>query len=830
SVNGDRDSFATGTYRSIGGLELYAEEIFTTSIPEYDGSAQFSIIDEVDDNFELELNRPLNVFSDGEVYQMEIIAADAKKQQVILRVDDSTRTASENDEIEIGGIRLDIENMFISNIPVLDAQVEVVVQQSHGVLVDNLLIAVSDVSPADDVQLASDITTALMHEGYDLPSGATRLFSELPVSMLDDYVTIAIYDGDVVIVLGEHVENEPDADELEDAVEKVEDFLDEQYDIDVIYMDDDEVSGDSLQSVFDADVVACNVADLNADGVVDGADITIWDAYNNIKEYLPADFCGYPDVDRDNDVDTQDLAIIQDNMGIETGDCAQEDLESFCGQDSCIDTDLGASIHQRGYTMDVGEFAPSQDFCSGDDLHEFVCEYDDETGVYYREEEIITCEYGCHSGVCAPAQSQPETPVVLTAFVDFECPFSAQWFLNVYPELRETYDDSQVTFDINNFPLPFHANAEEAALNAVCADYLDLPDAFYAYLFQNQYRLNESAVYDEALAFAGVTDTDDFEDCMSSSLAEDKLDIEMEEAEERNVVGTPTVFVNGQKFSGLPTLQEMKAAIDTRLTVLSCSDSDAMDYFTKGTTTEWETGAHSGSGSEVTDSCLDSETVREFYCDENGRQSVDYTCPTGCSNGACITDDDLITREMSLQEGWNLVPIGHGIEFWGEGFAESMIGAYVWDADTQMYHDLFADEDVVEDIIVERGYTAVWVYLNDDVEISLTLDLQEIQETIEDLDFQFEEGWNFYVILPQMQYDLSQGFFSIGMDQEKHAGYIRGNRVYAWERDEWELGDYESDILNNDQLDEIAGMPFIAYYEEQFSPFYMQMDIPEFPE
>jgi len=63
--------------------------------------------------------------------------------------------------------------------------------------------------------------------------------------------------------------------------------------------------------------------------------------------------------------------------------------------------------------------------------------------------------------------------------------------------------------------------------------------------------------------------------------------------------------------------------------VHTCSDTDGGKvYNVKGTVTT-EAGS-------VTDKCLDSNQLEEFYCQNNLMYDDIYTCPYGCSNGACI--------------------------------------------------------------------------------------------------------------------------------------------------------------------------------------------------
>ncbi|MFH1503244.1 MAG: hypothetical protein ABIE36_01145 [Candidatus Diapherotrites archaeon] len=83
-----------------------------------------------------------------------------------------------------------------------------------------------------------------------------------------------------------------------------------------------------------------------------------------------------------------------------------------------------------------------------------------------------------------------------------------------------------------------------------------------------------------------------------------------------------------------------------------CTDSDGgMNYFIYGTTTD-SLGA-------VSDGCsiLNDNTLTEYYCSGNSKAHVNYLCPSGCQNGACIGKENNNDEENSLctdsDEGMN---------------------------------------------------------------------------------------------------------------------------------------------------------------------------------
>ena len=211
-------------------------------------------------------------------------------------------------------------------------------------------------------------------------------------------------------------------------------------------------------------------------------------------------------------------------------------------------------------------------------------------------------------------------------------------------------------------------------------------------------------------------------------------------------------------------------------------------------------------------------------------------CVVGCDSGECYDED--LTRDYNLYEGWNLLPIGEGIDFDGGSpsqpdFEDLIEAAYVWNVVDDEYVDLFTNEgeDLLEDIIDDLGYTAVWVYIADDMTLELEVDLQDVQETLENIDDNFEQGWNFYVALPQMYEHSPSGHFNFYSDYSD-VNYLQNERVYAWDSYEWEFGHY-TEITESALSDYDIGMPFLMNYVNDFTP-HMQYEsspaVPDFPE
>lgn len=66
-----------------------------------------------------------------------------------------------------------------------------------------LLIAIGDNSPTSDVLLAVDVISELKEAGYDFPVELSKVFSDINAKKLDNQVTLVIYNGEAIIIVGQ---------------------------------------------------------------------------------------------------------------------------------------------------------------------------------------------------------------------------------------------------------------------------------------------------------------------------------------------------------------------------------------------------------------------------------------------------------------------------------------------------------------------------------------------------------------------------------------------------------------------------------------------------
>ncbi|MEV0392048.1 DsbA family protein [Polymorphospora rubra] len=157
--------------------------------------------------------------------------------------------------------------------------------------------------------------------------------------------------------------------------------------------------------------------------------------------------------------------------------------------------------------------------------------------------------------------------VTVVEFLDFECPSCAA----VYPaveQLRAEYD-GRIDYVVRNYPLPMHANAMNAALAVEAAAKQDAFEGMYQKLFESQASWGNQP-QDQAATFEGFArelglDIDRYRADVADPATADRVGTDREDGSAAGVTGTPTFFVNGERFDGQPTYAGLKAAVDAAL-------------------------------------------------------------------------------------------------------------------------------------------------------------------------------------------------------------------------------------------------------------------------
>ena len=146
-------------------------------------------------------------------------------------------------------------------------------------------------------------------------------------------------------------------------------------------------------------------------------------------------------------------------------------------------------------------------------------------------------------------RGDPEAPLTIIEFADYQCPSCGQFALSVKPQVDLTYiETGQAKFVLYDFPLTqMHPHAFLAARAARCAGDQDRYWQYHDVLFRNQPSwAAQSQVVGTLVGYAegAGLDQEAFESCLKSDRHAEVVTANMRLGTELGVSGTPTVIIN----------------------------------------------------------------------------------------------------------------------------------------------------------------------------------------------------------------------------------------------------------------------------------------------
>ena len=160
----------------------------------------------------------------------------------------------------------------------------------------------------------------------------------------------------------------------------------------------------------------------------------------------------------------------------------------------------------------------------------------------------------------SPVTGAATAPITIVEFSDFQCPYciaatpELQALLKAYPK--------QVKLIFKEYPLETHSQAFGAAAAALAAHKQGEFWAMHNAMFDHRDLSKPNLI---AMAKTAGLDVPRFEKDMESKEVRDAIAKDVEDGERANVEGTPTIFINGQRYNGAIQLQLLKPLIDAEL-------------------------------------------------------------------------------------------------------------------------------------------------------------------------------------------------------------------------------------------------------------------------
>lgn len=163
----------------------------------------------------------------------------------------------------------------------------------------------------------------------------------------------------------------------------------------------------------------------------------------------------------------------------------------------------------------------------------------------------------------------PDAPITIVEFTDFQCPFCARHQAQTFPQIMENYIETGIVrYVYKDFPLQaIHPQATIAAEAARCAgdqgQYVEMHDLLFE--FQSDWSVDNPVPVFVDLGQQLGLDIETFQSCVESRGYQTAVLADLQEGTQFGVTGTPTFFFNGLILAGAQPYDVFVQAIDQLL-------------------------------------------------------------------------------------------------------------------------------------------------------------------------------------------------------------------------------------------------------------------------
>lgn len=181
--------------------------------------------------------------------------------------------------------------------------------------------------------------------------------------------------------------------------------------------------------------------------------------------------------------------------------------------------------------------------------------------------EVVSVDPGEHPNASDNSMGDPNAPILIEEFSDFQCPYCKRFHEDTEPLLRQYYiETGKVRFVYRSMGNWVSQNigggsteSQDAALAMYCASDQDKFWDMHAYLFANNMDAENVGAYADKriklIAEKAGLDMEQFNSCYDSGKYEERVQQDYEDGQAAGVNGTPgflmTYEVNGEKKTKL---------------------------------------------------------------------------------------------------------------------------------------------------------------------------------------------------------------------------------------------------------------------------------------
>jgi len=176
-----------------------------------------------------------------------------------------------------------------------------------------------------------------------------------------------------------------------------------------------------------------------------------------------------------------------------------------------------------------------------------------------------------------PIIGNPDAPITIIEFSDFQCPFCARFYTQTLPLIHEEYIESgKVKLVFRDYPIQsIHPNAVPAAVASECANEQGKFKEMHDMLFENQSEWSRQDTTDVLSLFSQYAtkiqlEQETFDSCLINGKYLEEIKKDLDDGRDYGVSGTPGFFVGNDQIGyvelrGAQPFDSFKKIIDAQL-------------------------------------------------------------------------------------------------------------------------------------------------------------------------------------------------------------------------------------------------------------------------
>ena len=176
-----------------------------------------------------------------------------------------------------------------------------------------------------------------------------------------------------------------------------------------------------------------------------------------------------------------------------------------------------------------------------------------------------------------PIIGNPNAPITIIEFSDFQCPFCAKFHIQTLPKIIDEYiKEGTVKLVFRDFPIQsIHPNALPASLAAECANEQGKFKEMHDKLFDKQNEWNNKNIDNVIILFNQYAleiglEEEKFDSCLRNGKYVEEIQKDLNDGRTYGISGTPGFFIGNDKIGfvelkGAQPFESFKKVIDSQL-------------------------------------------------------------------------------------------------------------------------------------------------------------------------------------------------------------------------------------------------------------------------